>query len=79
MHIKLVILLISLSVFLKTAYSAVIGIDFGQEFFKICLISPGKSFAIVENMQSKRKTHTAVPFLIFYNLNKIDFLKNLKN
>lgn len=43
-----------------TASSAVIGIDFGTEYFKISLISPGKSFVIVENLTSKRKTPTTV-------------------
>lgn len=43
-----------------TAHSAVIGIDFGTEYFKISLISPGKSFVIVENLTSKRKTPTTV-------------------
>lgn len=39
---------------------AVIGIDFGNNFFKISLISPGKSLLIVENTTTKRKTNTAV-------------------
>ena len=49
---------------------AVIGIDFGSEYFKISLISPGKSFVIIENTTSKRKTPSAVliiySFLVFY-------------
>lgn len=48
---------------LFAARSAVIGIDFGAEFFKISLISPGKSFVIIENPTSKRKTPTAISFL----------------
>jgi hypoxia up-regulated 1 len=37
-----------------------LGIDFGSEFFKASLISPGKTFEIVENETSKRKTNNAV-------------------
>jgi len=40
--------------------NTVIGIDFGSEYFKASLISPGKTFTIVENETSKRKTHNAV-------------------
>jgi len=29
--------------------AAVIGIDFGSEYFKISLIAPGRSFVIIEN------------------------------
>lgn len=39
---------------------AVLGIDFGSEFIKAVLISPGKSFTIIENTTSKRKTENAV-------------------
>lgn len=42
--------------------SAVIGIDFGSEFLKVSLISPGKSFVIIENTTTKRKTENAVCF-----------------
>ncbi len=56
-------LLLSL-LFFSLAYvciqGAVIGIDFGNEFFKVSLISPGKSFVIIENTVSKRKTPTTV-------------------
>lgn len=41
----------------------VIGIDLGNEFFKISLISPGKSFQIVENSITKRKTESSVSFV----------------
>ena len=37
-----------------------IGVDLGSEYFKICLIKPGKPFTIVENLQSKLKTPTAI-------------------
>ena len=48
--------------------TAVIGIDFGTEFYKISLISPGKSFVIIENVTSKRKTPTAV-FIHYFIIN----------
>ncbi|RHZ29586.1 hypothetical protein DYB26_000928 [Aphanomyces astaci] len=38
------------------------GVDFGGEFFKIALVKPGKSFEIVTNVHSKRKTETIVSF-----------------
>jgi hypothetical protein len=38
----------------------VLGIDFGDEFFKMSLISAGKTFLIIENSISKRKTPTSV-------------------
>ncbi len=44
----------------KFINSTVLGIDFGSEFFKASLISPGKTFEIVENETSKRKTNNAV-------------------
>lgn len=44
--------------------SAVIGIDFGSNFYKISLIAPGKSFVIVESMSSKRKVANAVKNII---------------
>lgn len=43
--------------------SAVIGIDFGTNFYKISLIAPGKSFVIVESMASHRKVETALSFV----------------
>lgn len=44
---------------------AVLGIDFGSEFIKAVLISPGKSFTIIENTTSKRKTENAVISIIY--------------
>ena len=44
----------------SVAYGQVIGLDFGSEFFKASLISPGKTFVILENMTTKRKTESAV-------------------
>lgn len=46
--------------------SSVIGIDFGSEFFKVSLISPGKSFVVIENTTTKRKTENAVLYLVIY-------------
>lgn len=43
--------------------AAVIGIDLGSQFIKVGLISPGKPFRIVENIESKRKTENAVAFI----------------
>jgi hypothetical protein len=37
-----------------------LGIDFGTEFFKVSMIAPGKTFVIIENETTKRKTNTAV-------------------
>ena len=51
--------ILSLSLFF-TARSYMIGVDIGSEFFKICLIKPGKPFRIVENTQSKLKTPTSI-------------------
>jgi hypoxia up-regulated 1 len=44
------------------AEANVLGIDFGSEFFKVALISPGKSFIIIENTNTKRKTDNVVAF-----------------
>ena len=48
--------------FLYRADSAVIGLDLGSEYMKISSISPGKSFYIVEDTTTKRKTPTAIGF-----------------
>jgi len=50
--------------------ATVIGIDFGTEYFKISLIRPGKSFVIIENTTTKRKTASAVLFLAFCFISK---------
>ena len=42
----------------------VLGIDFGTEFWKAALISPGKNLVIVENTRSERKTLNSVTFTI---------------
>jgi molecular chaperone DnaK (HSP70) len=41
--------------------SDILSIDLGSQFFKVALVSTGK-FEIVPNLQSKRKTPTAVSF-----------------
>lgn len=40
----------------------VLGIDFGSEFSKVALVKPGTPFEILHNVQSKRKTRSAVAF-----------------
>lgn len=53
---------------LAVVKTAVIGVDFGGEFIKASTISPGKSFSIVEDTTSKRKTPSAIAF---YNNERI--------
>ncbi len=57
---KIISKIIFLTILSYFANSSVIGIDFGSEFFKASLILPGKTFEIVENETSKRKTYNAV-------------------
>jgi hypoxia up-regulated 1 len=45
----------------QSATAAVVGIDYGTEYYKIMLIK-GKSFDIVLNEQSNRKTYSSVAF-----------------
>ena len=40
----------------------VLGIDFGSDSMKVAIVSPGSPLNIVTNLQSKRKTPTAVAF-----------------
>jgi hypoxia up-regulated 1 len=49
---------------LQFVSSTVIGIDFGNEYFKVALISAGKSLVIIENTTTKRKTQNAIAFHI---------------
>ena len=51
---------------LKGGNCTVLGIDFGTEFIKSSLISPGKSFMIIEDMTSKRKTPSSVFIIVIY-------------
>ena len=52
----------------KQAECSVLGIDLGSEYYKISMIAPGKSFLIMENTFSKRKTHTSVNSINFKHL-----------
>jgi hypothetical protein len=45
---------------IMVSVSQVIGIDFGTEFWKSAIISPGKGFVVVENSKSERKTSNVV-------------------
>jgi len=47
---------------LPTAGAMVLGIDLGQEYSKVALVKPGTPFEIMHNVQSKRKTPSAVAF-----------------
>ena len=42
--------------------SYLIGVDLGTEFFKATILKPGKPFTMMENIQSKTKTPTAIAF-----------------
>lgn len=55
--ITLIILLLAVLSYIRTQ---VLGIDFGTEFWKAALISPGKNLVIVENSRSERKTLNSV-------------------
>lgn len=57
-HICATALMIMLSV--PVASPLVIGIDLGSRFFKVGLLQPGKPYHIVMNIESKRKTSTAL-------------------
>jgi hypoxia up-regulated 1 len=39
-----------------------IGVDLGSEFFKATMLKPNRPFTMVENLQSKTKTPTAISF-----------------
>jgi molecular chaperone DnaK (HSP70) len=57
-----------LALILCIADTQVIGIDFGTEFWKASLISPGKNLVIVENSRSDRKSYNGVTLLLFRSL-----------
>lgn len=40
----------------------ILGVDLGSDYFKMNLLKPGKSFTMVENLQSKTKTTAGVAF-----------------
>lgn len=58
---KIIILLLSI---LVISQCQVLGIDFGTEFWKASLISPGKNLVIVENSRSGRKTINGVNLIL---------------
>ena len=62
MKVYIALILVVLSI---GANSQVLGIDFGTEFWKAALISPGKNLVIVENSRSERKTLNAVLALLY--------------
>ena len=50
-----------LALFFYQASLQMIGIDMGSEFFKVCITLPNQNkFHMVENLQSKLKTHSAI-------------------
>mgnify|MGYP002624381630 FL=1 len=63
-HIKKSFIFIHLFIFSILIYHAnfqMIGIDMGSEFFKVCITLPHQNkFYMVENLQSKLKTHSAI-------------------
>ena len=54
--------IVILSILLISVQSAVLGIDFGNNFFKGAIITPGKPVIILENAATARKTHNTVSF-----------------
>lgn len=69
MLLKLSLITVALCSLVPIISSAVLGIDFGTEYIKSSLISPGKSFVIIEDTTSKRKTPSSVHFINFENNN----------
>jgi len=53
---------LALFTFLTLAFSAILGIDFGQDFTKSALIAPGVPFEIVLSADSKRKEPSGLAF-----------------
>ncbi|CRH01650.1 heat shock protein 110, putative [Plasmodium relictum] len=51
-----------LSYKLFVASTSLLGIDFGNEFIKVSIVSPGKGFNILINNQSKRKITNVISF-----------------
>lgn len=60
--IYLVALVLTFGFFVTQTQQAVLGIDIGSQFLKASLIAPGKSFLIIENLASKRKSETSIAF-----------------
>lgn len=46
----------------KLRANIIFGVDLGSDFFKMSVLKPGRPFTMVENLQSKTNTHTAVGF-----------------
>lgn len=47
---------------LRIKCSSLLGIDFGNEYIKVSIVSPGKGFNILLNNQSKRKITNSISF-----------------
>jgi len=54
--------LVALTILVQQTLGNVLGIDFGSDSMKVAIVSPGSPLNIVTNLQSKRKTPTAVAF-----------------
>jgi hypoxia up-regulated 1 len=59
------LLLLLIVALISPVSTQVLGIDFGTEYWKAALISPGKNLVIVENSRSDRKTSNSVQYLIY--------------
>ena len=59
---KIILKLVLLVAIIALSKGAVIGIDFGSEYYKAVLVKPGAPFNIVENTSSQRKTENAIAF-----------------
>jgi len=46
----------------KLRANIILGVDLGSDYFKMNILKPGKSFTMVENLQSKTKTPAGVTF-----------------
>jgi hypoxia up-regulated 1 len=55
-----VALALCLAVAIPFAHAAVMGIDYGTDWFKVGLVKPGIPLEIVLNKESQRKTETVV-------------------
>ena len=55
-----IIVLLFLFIQLYHSFEQVVGIDLGNMYFVSTLVQQGKPFVVVENLQSKRKTHSSV-------------------
>jgi hypoxia up-regulated 1 len=62
MGTKLLVKLCIIAIIAMHVNAAVIGIDFGAEYYKAVLVKPGAPFNIIENISSKRKTENSMAF-----------------